>query len=437
MKKRIVCLCLGVLLLASFTGCETKKDGTDKENNVAAETGNSVIISDQQSGDPLEGVTVELPPLDLGNPIKAKPSPATSTGVDIKDSFPVYKEDMSVGFQVDLRCSDLTRFDLSDKEKEILNADFDTKTIWPEKLPEGFDYNKIMELGKNPGLGMRKLHEKGITGKGVGIAVIDGELLVDHAEYKNNLKYYEEIGSAAPCASMHAAAVSSIAAGKNVGVAPDADLYYLCAPNGVFDGGFEYDFSFVAAAINRVLEINKQLPDENKIRVISISVGWDSSAKGYKKVMDAVDNAKKEGVFVVSSSLDLCYGYKFDGLGKDPLSDPDDINSYIPGLWLRKNYCNNPDNYNNSLFVPMDCRTTASQAGNEEYVYYCCGGWSWSIPYIAGTYALACQVKPDITYDEFWKAALETADSVKFKYKEKEYEIPKILNPQKLIDAVK
>ena len=31
---------------------------------------------------------------------------------------------------------------------------------------------------------------------------------------------------------------------------------------------------------------------------------------------------------------------------------------------------------------------------SNEYVFYREGGWSWSIPYIAGVYALAAQVKP-------------------------------------------
>lgn len=51
----------------------------------------------------------------------------------------------------------------------------------------------LMESGKNPGLGIRKLHKEGITGKGIGIAIIDQALLIDHVEYKEQLKMYEEI----------------------------------------------------------------------------------------------------------------------------------------------------------------------------------------------------------------------------------------------------
>jgi hypothetical protein len=55
---------------------------------------------------------------------------------------------------------------------------------------------------------------------------------------------------------------------------------------------------------------------------------------------------------------------------------------------------------------------TASPTGNDDYVFYSEGGWSWAVPYVAGLYALACQVKPDITPAVFWAKALETGDTV-------------------------
>ena len=60
----------------------------------------------------------------------------------------------------------------------------------------------------------------------------------------------------------------------------------------------------------------------------------------------------------------------------------------------------------------MDSRTTAGPTGIEDYAFYRVGGWSWSIPYLAGTYALAAQVNPDITLEEFWDAALKTGKTI-------------------------
>jgi hypothetical protein len=85
----------------------------------------------------------------------------------------------------------------------------------------------------------------------------------------------------------------------------------------------------------------------------------------------------------------------------------------------------------------MDSRTTASPTGTEDYVFYREGGWSWSIPYIAGMYALGSQVNPDITPEEFWDAALQTGRTIQIKHDGKDYEFGIILDPQALIDAIK
>jgi hypothetical protein len=85
----------------------------------------------------------------------------------------------------------------------------------------------------------------------------------------------------------------------------------------------------------------------------------------------------------------------------------------------------------------MDSRTTASPTGTADYVFYRQGGWSWSIPYIAGMYALAVQVKPDITPEEFWDTALKTGKTIQLQHDGKEYEFGVILDPQALIAALK
>jgi subtilisin family serine protease len=87
------------------------------------------------------------------------------------------------------------------------------------------DAKYIMELGKNPGLGIRTLHQMGITGKGVYIGLIDQGLLTQHVEYKDRLRFYEEIHCLDDEATMHGPATASILAGKTAGVAPEATLY--------------------------------------------------------------------------------------------------------------------------------------------------------------------------------------------------------------------
>lgn len=92
---------------------------------------------------------------------------------------------------------------------------------------------------------MRKLHEEGVTGKGIGIGIIDQTILASREVIKDRLRYYGELGDRDNSATMHGSAVSSIAAGKTVGVAPEADLYYIATTMGTFvDNGFVLDFSY-------------------------------------------------------------------------------------------------------------------------------------------------------------------------------------------------
>ena len=86
--------------------------------------------------------------------------------------LPTYDPLSEDPWKVDLRAYDLSFLDLSGSFNDLQFADFDDETILPpnDKMPPEFDWQEILEIGKNPGLGIRELHDKGITGEGVGIA---------------------------------------------------------------------------------------------------------------------------------------------------------------------------------------------------------------------------------------------------------------------------
>jgi hypothetical protein len=193
------------------------------------------------------------------------------------------------------------------------------------------------------------------------------------------------------------------------------------------------------------LKINQSLPKDRKIRVIAMQVGWSSDKAGFDEIMAAVKEAQSNGIFVISSSLGR-NGLYFQGLGRNPLNDPNLFESYIAGLWWEKDFFSgkpltsfpwHPPKQTSLLLVPMDSRTTASPTGVNDYVFYRQGGWSWSIPYLAGMYALAAQVKPEITAEEFWGTALNTGRTVRIQHEGKEYDLGVILDPQALIEAIK
>ncbi|MBE6059414.1 MAG: hypothetical protein E7215_04475 [Clostridium sulfidigenes] len=138
--------------------------------------------------------------------------------------------------------------------------------------------------------------------------------------------------------------------------------------------------------------------------------------------------------------------FYFHGLDIDSLADKDDISNYKVTEWkkwvskiehideLNKYYEEkfNMDKPEELLLIPIDSKTVASPTGEKDYVFYREGGWSWCMPYLAGLYALACQVKPNITPEEFWKQALATGDSRRIEKGTEKYK-GKIINPEKLI----
>lgn len=389
----------------------------------------------------LIGCTRALPPVK----IVRRPAPADYSRIGRPlTAIPRFDVNSTDTWQIDLRSKDLSAIDASGSLADLLYADFDDKTVWPpgNKMPAGFDHEAIMELGKDPGLGVRSLHARGITGKGVGVAIIDQTLLVDHEEYADRLRLYEEYGGNAVQAAMHAPAVASIAVGKTVGVAPGADLYAVACSLGSPGGseGWIYDFTLLAQSVRRILKVNANLPADRKIRVISISVGWQNSQKGYPDITAAVNEARKSGILVVSSSLQETFGFAFHALGRDPMADPNVFESFTPGIFLKKNfYSDSPQArtfFANRLWIPMDSRTTASPTGNTDYVFYREGGWSWCIPYIAGAYALACQVDPNVTPDRFWQTALKTGKTVSLQNNGKTYSLGPIIDPVALVDAL-
>jgi subtilisin family serine protease len=212
-----------------------------------------------------------------------------------------------------------------------------------------------------PGEEIRRLHARGITGRHVGIAIIDRPLLTRHEEFADRLRWYDEIDTELDePAGWHSTAVASIAVGRRFGAAPMADLYFVgvgmnwarepignwwvAARRAIHAG------QTLPLAIRRILDLNRRLPVDRRIRAISISVG------GGEAFEQAIDVARREGLFVSAADLHL------PRLGPLTFASPTAPNAYTTGT------------------VP---------AG------------SWAIAHMAGRYALACEENPGMTPERF------------------------------------
>jgi len=171
----------------------------------------------------------------------------------------------------------------------------------------------------------------------------------------------------------------------------------------------------------------------------SLSVGWSRDQKGYDEAMAAVDRARKENVFVISAALEGCYRLAFHGLGREAMTDPNQFPSFGPGSWWSDSFWGGQRRFapGRRLLVPMDARTTASPTGADHYVFYSAGGWSWSVPWIAGLYALACQADPAMTPERFWADALKTGRTIRIRRDSEQLDFGTIVDPVALLTALR
>jgi hypothetical protein len=285
---------------------------------------------------------------------------------------------------------DLSRLDLSTKGELLKKMPFDSRTIWPESnwLPPDFDPKAVMEWGKYPGLRVKQLHDRGITGKGVHVAVIDQPLLLGHIEYKDQLVSYKEIQTGNADPAMHGPPVASILVGKTCGVAPGAILHYWAEPS------WKGDYKYRCIALEQIIQYNRGKTKSEQIRVVSISKGFSPSEPNLDRWKALLEKARQSGIYIVHcGSMGFGAGCRF-------MKDSDN-----PANYRLCSFYRGGDVYGQSgtFFTPIDHRTTASHRSRDSYTFWTGGGLSWGAPYYAGVVALGIQVNPDLRPDKIDK----------------------------------
>ena len=320
----------------------------------------------------------------------------------------------------DVRDDYLRSFDIELEKSLIQTLRFNINTRWSEQNVESA--LDILEKGKNPGLGVRSLHEQGITGEGITVAIIDQNMQLDHPEFEGKIIKYFDVGTNRPPdeGSMHGPAVTSLLVGENTGTAPGATVYYVAAPS------WEADAKYYADALDWIIDENETLLEDSKIRVVSLSAAPSGEESPFKLNNSAWDEAYQRAVEAGILVLD-CTSHR--GLTAPcflDLENPDDISKCTPG-WPGVEGMLLPDR----IYIPTSRRTTAEEysKGFPSYQFTGIGGLSWSIPYLAGVLAMGWQVNPGLSSDEImayiFESAYATEDNVK------------IINPVAFIDLIK
>jgi subtilisin family serine protease len=283
---------------------------------------------------------------------------------------------------------------------------------------------QILNLGMNPGLGVRELHAQGITGKGVTVAIIDQNMILDHPEFQDKVIKYRDMGTNQPATigSMHGPAVTSLLAGNNIGTAPDVKVYYAAIPTWL------YDAQYFADALDWIIAENKKLPNEEKIRVVSVSAIPSGMWSEYKN-MDAWDAAYKRATEAGILVLDCTYEQGITLACTYDLHDPDNPTKCIPNWGL------GPVNPPHKRINIPTSRTSATEGESYcfSYQFTGIGGLSWTVPYLTGVLAMGWQVNPNLTGAQLLDLLYDSAYEINYKTEG----TVMVINPRGFIDLVK
>lgn len=308
----------------------------------------------------------------------------------MKPAYYVFKKSiMTIHEYDDISWKDVSAYDFSENSNLPKTLIFNEKTVWPDegKMPTDGNPKMIMTVSMNPGLGIRELHNEGITGKGVNVAIIDQPLTPDHPEFKGKIAAYYDAGCNGSIISMHGPAVASLLVGTHCGTAPEAKLYYAAVPSWIGDTAYE------AKALDWIIEQNEKLPVSEKIRAVSVSAAPSGPGSPFEKNLEMWDDACARAAEQDILVLDCTRHRGFIGPCYYNSDDQENVAACTAGF---------PGMSGNlpaeRILVPNSRRTTAeeSENGDFSYRYWGKGGLSWSIPYCTGVFALGWQLKPEL-----------------------------------------
>ena len=343
-----------------------------------------------------------------------------ATACQTSPQTPIARETGGIEPYQDVRKIDLQSSNAQLNAELIKTLWFNETNTWPKQYKDVA--HSILEKGMNPGLGVRQLHAQGITGKGVNVAIIDQNMCLDHPEYQGKIIKYHDVGTNQPSnqGSMHGPAVTSLLVGEHIGTAPGASVYFAAAPSWTADAQYQAD------ALNWIIDENEKLPENTKIRVVSVSAAPSGPWSPFTKNGAAWDAAYKRAMEANILVLDCTTDHGITAPCYYDLDDPDNVAKCKPGWPGMKS-----QNQTGRIHVPTSLRTQAEEYSQSVYGYQYTGrgGLSWSVPYLTGILALGWQVRPDLSSSQLLSILFETAYIGD--------EGAKIINPPAFIEAVK
>ncbi len=359
-KVKIITL---IIIVLSLTGC-AKTENKPVEDNIISETS---VSNDNVIKDTSEKTQ------QIDSSIKITSLPARSVCDPSKYMINYTKNNLEV------------QEDLSRNKKLAYSLIFSDKTSFLNTPPE-FKPDELIEWGKDQGLGISILKEHGFTGNGSVVAYVDQRIL-DHEQFEDiNIHYQNNVGISG--GDMHGMAALSLLAGKDIGIVPEAEVYYYAHP------AWELNQETHAECLYQIMEQNLKLPEEKQIRMVGFSDFINEEELNSEALIEATKACEESGIMAWYS------------------------NDYGCGYFSPESDKNNPDNYiaykdpsqENKIHVPTATLTTATTLSGAEYIYWGQNnGTSWAMPYVLGLYADALTIDPELTKEDLQTILKNTA----------------------------
>lgn len=292
--------------------------------------------------------------------------------------------------------SDLSNSIFEKINEETLNKiSISSYTKLPKNHPFNLDIYSLIDKD------IQRLHNHGITGQNVNIAIIDHGFPIVHNEVKNCLKDYKDLSNQT---NFHGLVVTSCLAGKNFGVAPDAKIHFYGHSQAEEQGPID-----IISALKDIY--NKNLNGAN-IKIVNLSnslLAFNNESENIKVKL------KEQGCYIIDSTIFrkyfTCINLKY--INGTP--------NYYFSKWQEKDI----NTYKSKIAIPF---TGIMPLYNTTDDYQISGNtaYSWTIPRLSGIFALCLQVKPSITLEEFIQVADETKTITEDKIM--------IINPKEMIE---
>ena len=312
---------------------------------------------------------------------------------------------------------DISSLDLSDfTAQQLSRIPFSTLTIFPEKskLPKGYNSKELIQNGlSSKPKTIRDLHNIGVNGKGITIAVIDKPHPLNHVDFQNvdievvdrGIKYKDDD------IEFHGLCVLSALCGKNNGIVTKSKILFYPAQGADTEDKFSYTISTFNEKLKCLEDILKKLQSGFKIDIVSMSTSFWSCRPVDKKDVESLEEKRykeirkellKYGCTVITSDEFWNYNYNY-AYKKNNFINVDDYDNYDESRLEGEKRMN--------VLCGGKCYPLIDTV--EEYMYDATGSASWAIPIVSGIFALAKQIKNNLTFEQFTKIAWETSFSNK------------------------